>query len=732
MAKLDTYYSKRYIVNGESKSGYEILKAEGKLHRDASVQIQTIKNLIRNLKIVEQTKYNSLPKQKTQPTRRRTRKTLLDWIFDLVDKISPPEKIFNNSKDHQQSYVIPEKPVQKMQPKMEPPKQAINENQETNLQDVYNKSFVYEGKVVTGKQLLMLSDKLNNSESGQLAFVNALLKMKHLKAATAGMENSIRQTKAPINAPVSSTAQKHKNEITNKEIQVIYKRNYIYCGKPKTGYQVLNECDQLRFSTSAQLAFVNGLLKTTHLKNAIPGNKVENSTVPLLSSHLQEIYETYYMYLGFNQTGKRILEFEGKLHSSEQKQIEFIETRLKNRDIVVVMNRGNSSQNYSNHQSTRPLSSIDKLHKEVFNFKGRHQTGYEILRNANKLGSHASTQIAYLAALIRMGHLQANNQAFVQEILSREIPEQSQDAKTMGTSYKQLTSSVNKPSRSNSSYKTPSTVAKYTSNANSSKVKQQKPQQMPKDISGNNRPAIQNQAEKVQAEESIGKSFGHGAGLVTGLALGGPFAILGEITGWDMATNIGEKIIRSTTQAGEIIGEAASGGINATVGVFSEDTEAYEKGKKQLTSAGKTLGKGIVHSVENVVDNTGNIIDGIRYGDEELLKEGAKNLITTTAAGIIGFGVIDGVADIALDADALVTDASTDSNIAVNSGDMASQQNMASSNMEQHFVNPHEVSSYVRSDGTYVEGYIRDGDGDTSINRTVEQGGGYLQGNPKS
>lgn len=45
----------------------------------------------------------------------------------------------------------------------------------------------------------------------------------------------------------------------------------------------------------------------------------------------------------------------------------------------------------------------------------------------------------------------------------------------------------------------------------------------------------------------------------------------------------------------------------------------------------------------------------------------------------------------------------------------------------KHFVTPHEVSGYERQDGTRVDGYYRDGDADTSIDRTVEQGGGYFR-----
>lgn len=47
-----------------------------------------------------------------------------------------------------------------------------------------------------------------------------------------------------------------------------------------------------------------------------------------------------------------------------------------------------------------------------------------------------------------------------------------------------------------------------------------------------------------------------------------------------------------------------------------------------------------------------------------------------------------------------------------------------------HFVNPHYVEGYVRQDGTYVEGYWRDGDNDTSVNRDVHDGGGYDRTNP--
>lgn len=45
-----------------------------------------------------------------------------------------------------------------------------------------------------------------------------------------------------------------------------------------------------------------------------------------------------------------------------------------------------------------------------------------------------------------------------------------------------------------------------------------------------------------------------------------------------------------------------------------------------------------------------------------------------------------------------------------------------------HYVNPHSVRPYIRNDGTFVSGYWRDGDGNTSINRDT----GYFARNPNT
>ncbi|MGM0843688.1 MAG: hypothetical protein ACQEUT_01830 [Bacillota bacterium] len=47
-----------------------------------------------------------------------------------------------------------------------------------------------------------------------------------------------------------------------------------------------------------------------------------------------------------------------------------------------------------------------------------------------------------------------------------------------------------------------------------------------------------------------------------------------------------------------------------------------------------------------------------------------------------------------------------------------------------HFVKPHYVDPYIKKDGTLVDGYFRDGDGNTSTDTPLEQGGGYFRSNP--
>ncbi|MUT64895.1 hypothetical protein [Paenibacillus sp. NEAU-GSW1] len=47
-----------------------------------------------------------------------------------------------------------------------------------------------------------------------------------------------------------------------------------------------------------------------------------------------------------------------------------------------------------------------------------------------------------------------------------------------------------------------------------------------------------------------------------------------------------------------------------------------------------------------------------------------------------------------------------------------------------HHVAPHWVDGYVRDDGTFVQGYWRDGDGNSLTSLSEGEGGGYSRSNP--
>lgn len=49
---------------------------------------------------------------------------------------------------------------------------------------------------------------------------------------------------------------------------------------------------------------------------------------------------------------------------------------------------------------------------------------------------------------------------------------------------------------------------------------------------------------------------------------------------------------------------------------------------------------------------------------------------------------------------------------------------------DAHFTDPHWVSGYLKDNGTFVEGYWRDGDGDTEHDLHKFEGGGYFVHDP--
>ena len=207
---------------------------------------------------------------------------------------------------------------------------------------------------------------------------------------------------------------------------------------------------------------------------------------------------------------------------------------------------------------------------------------------------------------------------------------------------------------------------------------------------------------------SFFKEVGSALGGTIGFVLGKPIEKIGEVTDLKILEDIGSGVQKSSKFAGETLGEVTGGAVNTVRGIVTEDKTLRDEGLSDMGHAVGRTAKGVVHTVKGVATNGSHMIEGAVTGDTELLKKGASGIATTAAVGVIAFGITDAVVDIDGSADATATP----SNVDVDG--------------ETHHVNAHYVESHVRADGTQVEGYWRDGDGDTSVN-TDE---GYMRTNP--
>ncbi len=96
------------------------------------------------------------------------------------------------------------------------------------------------------------------------------------------------------------------------------------------------------------------------------------------------------------------------------------------------------------------------------------------------------------------------------------------------------------------------------------------------------------------------------------------------------------------------------------------------------------------------------------------------------------------VSDAEIFSDTLIADAEMFSDTVATTSQIASDTDIAfyedasETAANVHHVEPHWVSEHQRADGTYVKAHWRDGDGNTSINLTSEQGGGYWRSNPST
>jgi hypothetical protein len=234
------------------------------------------------------------------------------------------------------------------------------------------------------------------------------------------------------------------------------------------------------------------------------------------------------------------------------------------------------------------------------------------------------------------------------------------------------------------------------------------------------------------------KSFGKGAGELIGGVTGGLIKGVGEITGSDFIKEVGDGVKNSTEFAGKQLGNVAEGVWNVGSGIINKDDSKIDKGLSDVGEGVGNTAKAVGQGISSTAKSVGNVAGGIIDGDDERWKQGLREVGKTVAVGALGVSILD-VADVI---DINGNESGVDGGNNINTESMAmtdsngevegtnSQETISEENPNTHNVNAHWVEGYYRADGTYVEGYWRDGDGDTSVNRTAEQGGGWTQSNP--
>lgn len=228
------------------------------------------------------------------------------------------------------------------------------------------------------------------------------------------------------------------------------------------------------------------------------------------------------------------------------------------------------------------------------------------------------------------------------------------------------------------------------------------------------------------------KGLGNLVGNVAGGVIGGAVSLVGEAIDSDFIKEIGEGVYTASVHAGNVMGQAADGATGIVGGIITSDESLTEKGLEELGDAvGQTV-KGAVEGISSIANNGCQAIGGMIEGDSEKVIAASKNLVKTAAIATLAIGVADYVGIIG--DDGISTDfAEVESGDAPNIHNVAAhtQQISEVSDMDgNNFVDPHYVNSYYRTDGTFVSGYWRDGDGNPNTTLTVEEGGGYIRSNP--
>ncbi|CAM3843153.1 HNH endonuclease [Cohnella lubricantis] len=137
------------------------------------------------------------------------------------------------------------------------------------------------------------------------------------------------------------------------------------------------------------------------------------------------------------------------------------------------------------------------------------------------------------------------------------------------------------------------------------------------------------------------KDLGAFAGAVTGKVIGGSVRVVGEIVNSQTIKEIGDGAERATAKTGTLLGKVASGTVDVGVGLFQKDDHKVKQGFSDLGEAVVTTATDVVHGVGYIYENGKNVVVGIKEGNMDQVKDGAKKIGMVAAVGVLAVGVVD-------------------------------------------------------------------------------------------
>ncbi len=136
------------------------------------------------------------------------------------------------------------------------------------------------------------------------------------------------------------------------------------------------------------------------------------------------------------------------------------------------------------------------------------------------------------------------------------------------------------------------------------------------------------------------KKAGIVGGAVVGGIIGGTLSIVGHVTKIKFVDELGESIVDSTILTGSIAGQLASGAADIVAGGVQKEPDHIEQGKKDLRAGGGKIVGNYVNNAKLIINNSGDIVQGVRTRDIKKVLNGAKTLGKVAAIGAITVGAI--------------------------------------------------------------------------------------------